>query len=191
MLVGFSPFKASLWGMAVLTMLYVARTRRIDKDLIAKIAGSVSEGARNVITISAACAAAGVISGTLGITGLGSKIALLIDVASNGYLILALVFTMIASIVLGMGLPTTAAYLILATVVAPALVKLGVADAYRAFLRLLLRLHLNDYAAGSPGVLCCRRDCRVRMSTRSGGQRRPMRSRASFCRSHLSLVPGF
>jgi len=126
MLVGFSPFKASLWGMAVLIMFYVARTRRIDKDLIAKIAGSVSEGARNVITISAACAAAGVISGTLGITGLGSKIALLIDVASNGYLILALVFTMIASIVLGMGLPTTAAYLILATVVAPALVKLGV-----------------------------------------------------------------
>ncbi|MEL7528458.1 MAG: TRAP transporter fused permease subunit [Pseudomonadota bacterium] len=126
MLAGFSPFKASLWGMAVLIGLYVARTRRIDRDLIAKIAGSISEGARNVITISAACAAAGVISGTLGITGLGSKIALLIDVASNGYLILALVFTMIASIVLGMGLPTTAAYLILATVVAPALVKLGV-----------------------------------------------------------------
>ncbi|MEM8701226.1 MAG: TRAP transporter fused permease subunit, partial [Pseudomonadota bacterium] len=126
MLAGFSPFKASLWGMAVLIGLYVARTRRIDRDLIARIAGSISEGARNVITISAACAAAGVISGTLGITGLGSKIALLIDVASNGYLILALLFTMIASIVLGMGLPTTAAYLILATVVAPALVKLGV-----------------------------------------------------------------
>lgn len=126
MLAGFSPFKASLWGMAVLIVLYIIRTRRIDGELIGKIAGSVSEGARNVITISAACAAAGVISGTLGITGLGSKIALLIDVASNGYLILALLFTMIASIVLGMGLPTTAAYLILATVVAPALVKLGV-----------------------------------------------------------------
>lgn len=126
MLAGFSPFKASLWGMAVLIVLYIVRTRRINRDLIGKIAGSVSEGARNVITISAACAAAGVISGTLGITGLGSKIALLIDVASNGYLILALLFTMIASIVLGMGLPTTAAYLILATVVAPALVKLGV-----------------------------------------------------------------
>ncbi len=126
MLAGFSPFKASLWGMAVLILLYIVRTRRIDGELIGKIAGSVSEGARNVITISAACAAAGVISGTLGITGLGSKIALLIDVASNGYLILALLFTMIASIILGMGLPTTAAYLILATVVAPALVKLGV-----------------------------------------------------------------
>ncbi|WP_299481440.1 TRAP transporter fused permease subunit [uncultured Roseibium sp.] len=126
MLSGFSPFKASLWAMAVLVGLDVVKSRRIDLELIRKIALSIAEGSRNVITISAACAAAGVISGTLGITGLGSKIALLIDVASNGQLILALLFTMIASIVLGMGLPTTAAYLILATVVAPALVKFGV-----------------------------------------------------------------
>ncbi|MBG6166668.1 TRAP transporter 4TM/12TM fusion protein [Labrenzia sp. EL_195] len=126
MLSGFSPFKASLWGMAALIGLDIVRSRRIDLDLIRKIAGSIAEGSRNVITISAACAAAGVISGTLGITGLGSKIALLIDVASNGQLILALLFTMVASIILGMGLPTTAAYLILATVVAPALVKFGV-----------------------------------------------------------------
>ncbi|WP_281928585.1 TRAP transporter permease [Roseibium album] len=126
MLSGFSPFKASLWGMAALIGLDIVRSRRIDLDLIRKIAGSIAEGSRNVITISAACAAAGVILGTLGITGLGSKIALLIDVASNGQLILALLFTMVASIILGMGLPTTAAYLILATVVAPALVKFGV-----------------------------------------------------------------
>ncbi|MCV0427159.1 MAG: TRAP transporter fused permease subunit [Roseibium sp.] len=126
MLAGFSPFKASLWAMAVLIGLDVVKTRRVDLELFKRIGGSIAEGSRNVITISAACAAAGVISGTLGITGLGSKIALLIDVASNGQLILALVFTMIASIILGMGLPTTAAYLILATVVAPALVKFGV-----------------------------------------------------------------
>ena len=126
MLAGFSPFKASLWAMATLIGLDVVKTRRVDLDLFKRIGGSIAEGSRNVITISAACAAAGVISGTLGITGLGSKIALLIDVASNGQLILALVFTMIASIILGMGLPTTAAYLILATVVAPALVKFGV-----------------------------------------------------------------
>ena len=91
-----------------------------------RITGGIAEGAKGVVIISAACAAAGIIAGTLGITGLGSKIALLIETASNGWLFLALVFTMITSIVLGMGLPTTAAYLILATVVAPALVKLGV-----------------------------------------------------------------
>lgn len=112
--------------MAVLIGSITVQRRGIDRELLAKIANGLSEGGRSVVTISAACAAAGIISGILGITGLGSKIALLIDVASNGLLFLALFFTMVTSIILGMGLSTTAAYLILATVVAPALVKLGI-----------------------------------------------------------------
>lgn len=126
MLAGYSPFKASLWAMLILIGLDVVVRCRIDLDLLTRITGSIAEGARGVVTIAAACAAAGVIAGTLGITGLGSKIAILIETASGGYLLLALVLTMVASIILGMGLPTTAAYLVLATVVAPALVKLGV-----------------------------------------------------------------
>lgn len=126
MLLGYSPFKASLWAMLALLVGDIVVRRRIDLAFGRKIAAGVSDGARGVVTISAACAAAGIIAGTLGITGLGSKIAVLIETASAGYLFLALVFTMITSIILGMGLPTTAAYLILATVVAPALVKLGV-----------------------------------------------------------------
>ncbi|MDB2384142.1 TRAP transporter fused permease subunit [bacterium] len=126
MLRGYSPFLASLWAMAVLIIADVVWRRKLDRDFFTKIGTSISEGARSVVTISAACAAAGIIAGVLGVTGLGSKIATLIDVASGGYLFLALLFTMITSIILGMGLPTTAAYLILATVVAPALVKLGV-----------------------------------------------------------------
>ncbi|WP_341368924.1 TRAP transporter fused permease subunit [Yoonia sp. BS5-3] len=126
MLAGFSPFMASLWAMAVLLVGDIIWQRKIDLAFFKKVMVSISEGARSVVTISAACAAAGIIAGVLGVTGLGSKIATLIDVASGGYLFLALFFTMITSIILGMGLPTTAAYLILATVVAPALVKLGV-----------------------------------------------------------------
>lgn len=126
MLLGYSPFKASMWAMAVLLILDIVRRRKIDRDFFNKLAGAITEGSKSVVTISAACAAAGIIAGILGITGLGSKIALLIDAASSGHLFLALLFTMITSIILGMGLPTTAAYLILATVVAPALVKLGV-----------------------------------------------------------------
>jgi len=126
MLMGYSPFMASLWAMVALIGLDILWRRKIDGEFFAKIFNSVSEGARSVVAITAACAAAGVIAGVLGVTGLGSKIATLIDVASGGYLFLALVFTMITSIILGMGLPTTAAYLILATVVAPALVRLGV-----------------------------------------------------------------
>ncbi len=126
MLVGYSPFKASMWAMVVLLGLDILKRKKIDMVFLSKLATGISDGAKSVITISAACAAAGIISGILGITGLGSKIALLIDIASNGYLPLALFFTMITSIILGMGLPTTAAYLILATVIAPALVNLGV-----------------------------------------------------------------
>lgn len=126
MLVGYSPFMASLWAMAVVIFGDVVRNRKVDRVFAEKLVTSVSEGARSVVTISAACAAAGIIAGVLGVTGLGSKIATLIDLASGGYLFLALFFTMVTSIILGMGLPTTAAYLILATVVAPALVKLGV-----------------------------------------------------------------
>jgi TRAP transporter 4TM/12TM fusion protein len=126
MLMGYSPFMASLWAMVILIVGDIVWNRKIDRVFIGKLLTSISEGARSVVTISAACAAAGIIAGILGVTGLGSKIAMLIDVASGGYLFLALFFTMLTSIVLGMGLPTTAAYLILATVVAPALVKLGV-----------------------------------------------------------------
>ncbi|MFV2033858.1 MAG: TRAP transporter permease [Halocynthiibacter sp.] len=126
MLIGYSPFKASLWGMLVLVAMDVVWQRAINRAFVEKVLGGIADGALGVITITAASAAAGIITGTLGITGLGSKIALLIDLASNGSLVLALIFTMITSIILGMGLPTTAAYLVLATVVAPALVKLGV-----------------------------------------------------------------
>ncbi len=126
MLWGYSPFKASLWAMVALLGFDIVVRRKLNLDFITRIAGGISEGAKGVVTISAACAAAGIIAGTLGITGLGSKIAVLIETASGGYLFLALLFTMITSIILGMGLPTTAAYLILATVVAPALVKLGI-----------------------------------------------------------------
>jgi len=115
-----------MWAMVALIGLDLIWKRELNKGFLTKITGGISEGAKSVVTISAACAAAGIISGILGITGLGSKIALLIDTAAGGSLLLALIFTMITSIILGMGLPTTAAYLILATVVAPALMKLGV-----------------------------------------------------------------
>jgi TRAP transporter 4TM/12TM fusion protein len=128
MLVGYSPFKASLWAMAALIVCDILWKRRADAALFRKIAGAIAEGAQGVVTISAACAAAGIIAGVLGMTGLGSKIAVLIDLGSGGQLWIALILTMITSIILGMGLPTTAAYLILATVVAPALVKLGVPE---------------------------------------------------------------
>src|SRR5699024_8002049 len=91
-----------------------------------KILKSLSDGAENALGVIAACATAGLIIGVLNLTGAGLKFASLISSFSGGYLFIALILTMIATIILGMGLPTTAAYLITAAVVAPALVEMGV-----------------------------------------------------------------
>jgi TRAP transporter 4TM/12TM fusion protein len=126
MMNGYSPFKASFVSLVVLFVLHVVWTRRIDLELFRKTFEAISDGARSVLPIAAACAAAGIIAGTLGFTGLGSKISGLIITASGGVPFFALLLTMVTAIILGMGLPTTAAYLILATVVAPALSEIGV-----------------------------------------------------------------
>ena len=126
MLNGYSPFKASYISILVLLAAHIVWNRRVGFDILQKSALAITEGAKAVIPIAIACAAAGIIAGTLGLTGLGSKISGLIITASGGVTLLALLLTMLTAIVLGMGLPTTAAYLILATVVAPALAKMGV-----------------------------------------------------------------
>ena len=125
MLTGYSPFKASFWALIALVVMEVLWVRKLDRAFWERFFGALADGARSVAPISAACAAAGIISGVLAITGLGAKIATIIQLLAGGQLIVALFLTMIAAIILGMGLPTTAAYLILATVIAPALTKFG------------------------------------------------------------------
>lgn len=126
MLNGYSPFKASFYSIIILLVCNILWNRRIGFDMLVKAATAITEGSKAVVPIAIACAAAGIIAGTLGITGLGSKISGLIIYASGGITFFALLLTMLTAIILGMGLPTTAAYLILATVVAPALAKMGV-----------------------------------------------------------------
>ena len=130
MINGYSPFKASFYSILVLVVTHIVwelvGNHRFPTDIFMKSFRAIEKGTRSVIPIAIACAAAGIIAGILGVTGFGSKISALIFEASNGITIVALLFTMLTAIVLGMGLPTTAAYLILATVVAPALTKFGV-----------------------------------------------------------------
>jgi len=76
--------------------------------------------------VAAACAAAGVVVGVASLTGIGLRMSELIISVSQGNLLLALLLTAMGSIVLGMGLPTTAAYVVLAALGAPALIELGV-----------------------------------------------------------------
>ena len=126
MLYGYSPFKASFFSIIILLFLNILWNRKISFNFLINCQKAIVEGTINIVPIAVACAAAGIIAGTLGITGLGSKISGLILTWSLGIPILALFMTMVVAIILGMGLPTTAAYLILATVVAPALSEIGV-----------------------------------------------------------------
>jgi len=80
-------------------------------------------GARNAVAVSVACAVAGVIVGVVGLTGLGLKFSAMMIAFSGGNLILALLLVILASLILGMGLPVTAAYIVLIILVGPALTE--------------------------------------------------------------------
>ncbi|WP_163269392.1 TRAP transporter permease [Chelativorans alearense] len=126
MVSGYSPFKACFAAIVVIVLADIVVRRRLDRDFFTRVARAIISGVEGAVPIAIACAAAGIISGVLSITGLGPKIAGMIVTAAGGEPLIALVLTMLTAIVLGMGLPTTAAYLILATVVAPSLVTIGV-----------------------------------------------------------------
>lgn len=98
--------------------------KAVVKSTARDIVSSLEAGARNVLSVAVACAVAGVIVGMITLTGLGQKMGNgLIDIA-HGSKILTLMLTMLASIILGMGVPTTANYLITSTVMAPAVMKI-------------------------------------------------------------------
>ncbi len=83
-------------------------------------------GARNIISVAIACGMAGIIIGIVTLTGLGLKLGAGLVSLAQGKLFLTLVFTMLASIILGMGAPTTANYLITSTITAAAIIQLNV-----------------------------------------------------------------
>lgn len=126
MIVGYSPFRASFVGLIALLIGCLFYEWRDPKGYVKRVFKSLEQGALAVLSIAAACAAAGIVAGVLSMTGLGSKISGVIIGISAGLPVIALALTALMAIVLGMGLPTTAAYLILATVVAPPLVEMGV-----------------------------------------------------------------
>ncbi len=126
MIAGYSPVMSSFYAIVLLLVLSLVSTRDFSAEFFLKIGRATIAGVKSAVPISIACAAAGIISGTLSITGLGSKLSIFIISMSGGIPVVGLVLTMVAAIILGMGLPTTASYLILATVVAPALADMGV-----------------------------------------------------------------
>ncbi|QJQ95961.1 MULTISPECIES: TRAP transporter permease [Halomonadaceae] len=88
---------------------------------VVKLVEGLELGARNAVAVSMACAVAGIIVGVVGLTGLGLKFSSMMMAFSGGNLVLALVMVLLASLILGMGLPVTASYIVLIVLVGPAL----------------------------------------------------------------------
>ncbi len=101
-----------------------ASTRRTFT--LAAIVEALESGARNTLVVALACATAGIVIGTITLTGLGLAFTGVVLALSQNSLVLALFLTMLAGILLGMGLPTTPAYIVQVALLVPALVKLGV-----------------------------------------------------------------
>lgn len=101
-----------------------ASTRRTFTPRV--VIEALESGARNTLVVALACATAGIVIGTITLTGLGLSFTGVVLALSQNSLMLALVLTMLAGILLGMGLPTTPAYIVQVALLVPALVKLGV-----------------------------------------------------------------
>ncbi len=120
---GRSPMRAAFWGVVT-----AAATLLLGQGRKLGWSGAVNllvSGASGTVQVAAACAAAGIVVGVASLTGLGLRISEFIVTLSGGHLPVALALTGIGSILLGMGLPTTAAYVVLAALGAPALIELG------------------------------------------------------------------
>ncbi len=121
---GYTAIFAAFWAIVMsLAASMVKKETRLD---LKNFLGAFEDGAKGALGVASACACAGMVVGVTTLTGFGLKIASGIVALGGGKILPTLFFTMIASIILGMGLPTTAKYIILAIMAAPALIQLGV-----------------------------------------------------------------
>jgi TRAP transporter 4TM/12TM fusion protein len=108
--------------------LHGPETQRAAREGLDDLVAGLIAGARNMIGIACATAAAGIIVGTVTLTGIGQVMAEFVEFLSGGNIFLILVYTAVISLVLGMGLPTTANYIVVSSLMAPVIVQLGAAN---------------------------------------------------------------
>lgn len=126
-MVAVAVIRYALWFFFVAPRQGQPVTATAVKDTIragvAKLIEGLELGARNAVAVSMACAVAGIIVGIVGLTGLGLKFSSMMLAFSGGNILLALLMVLLASLVLGMGLPVTASYIVLIVLVGPALTQ--------------------------------------------------------------------
>ncbi|WP_340107715.1 TRAP transporter permease [Pikeienuella sp. HZG-20] len=124
LLYGFTPMKSAFYGLVALVGLSFINpaTRMSPVDLLA----ALEAGVRSSIAVSIACACAGLIIGSVFVSGLGLKFTQSAIVLADGNLLILLALTGVASIILGMGITTTAVYITVAALIVPALIRMGI-----------------------------------------------------------------
>jgi len=120
----YTPMKSAIYAMAA--AILVSFFKKSTRMNLIKVLKTLERGVLSSLEVAMACACAGIIIGIFNLTGFGLRLSTILIEASQGVLLVLLVLTMVSSLILGMGLPTTACYIILAVLVAPALVKMGV-----------------------------------------------------------------
>ena len=173
----FSPGLSAFW--ATLFMIFIILTQAPLKALIRQKGHMVSElktsardlveglvaGSKNMVGIGVATATAGIVVGTVTLTGIGLVMTEFVEFISGGNILLILLFTAVISLILGMGLPTTANYIVVSTLMAPVIVTLG---AENGLIVPLIAVHLfvfyfgilaDDTPSCGVGSLCSLGNC--------------------------------
>jgi TRAP transporter 4TM/12TM fusion protein len=124
LIMNYSPMMAGFIG--ILSVYCTALTRKTSRISFKTLLETLAQGARNAIVVAVACAAAGIIVGTVNLTGMGLRFSSLIVSLSQGIPLLALGLVAFTSLLLGMGLPVTASYIVLVILAGPGLMELGI-----------------------------------------------------------------
>jgi len=122
---GYSPAYAAFYGILSIVPTTLLRKRTREEFSFALLLEGIENGVRNAVQVAMACACAGIVVGVIVHSGLGLDFSSLVRAVSQDSLLVALILTALAGIILGMGLPTTPAYILQTALLIPAMVKLG------------------------------------------------------------------
>ena len=126
LMIGFSAPYAALMGIFSVVPTVLLRKSTRTEFTMARLIDGLEAGAINSVIVAMACASAGIVIGVIAQTGLGLTFTGVVRAAAADTLLLGLLLTMVAGIILGMGMPTTPAYVVQVALLVPALVRLGV-----------------------------------------------------------------
>jgi TRAP transporter 4TM/12TM fusion protein len=124
LIMNYSPMMAGF--IAILAIYFTALLRKGSRISLQTLIRTLEQGARNAIVVAVACAAAGIIVGIVNLTGTGLRFSSLVVSLSQGIPLLALLLVAMTSLLLGMGLPVTASYIVLIILAGPGLMDLGI-----------------------------------------------------------------